>query len=340
MPRKPRKGNEAQFKQQTQPAVAPKSDAFPSEEPTIKVVFKGLLSMRFNGDGECEVGIHNTTHETGRPQRHDLIINLWTKRLDLLGSKFEPCSGPIRFPVGNPKNCSRGYELLAFRTKSPGVHVYEPTAEPFDRESVNNDPKDFRWILDLEGAHFYDTRLTRYADTITPNFHLNNGLFYTLQKTKSTFRRVDPKAHGEPPHHLGNVASIIAANIYLPPMDGYAVLRIDDVRIRLDSIENVQYQVDITNECNVSGECDYQPGAGSKQERNDFYLHFDTFKVPDGKPEYELVLETFGEFPEKPDACGEFPKKPDVSSQETKHPLIDTAPCAPVGFGSGVPGGF
>lgn len=329
MPTKKSKADEAKFKQQTPQEVALNRGSFPSEEPTIKVVFRGLFSLRFNGDGECEVGIHNTTHQTGRPQRHDFVVSLWTKRLDLIGSKFEPCSGPIKLPIGNPKNCCQGYELLAFRAKRPGVHVYEPTPEPFDRESEDNDPKDFRWMLDLEGAHFYDTRLTHYADTITPSFRLNNGLFYTLQKTKSTFKRVDPKAHGEPPHHLGNVASIIAANIYLPPIDGYALLRINDVRIRLDSIENTQYQLDITNECNVSGECDYDPGAGSKQERNDFYLHFDTFKVPDGRPEYELVLESFGDFPEKPDAC----------SEETKPPLNDRAPCAPVGFGGGVPSG-
>jgi hypothetical protein len=167
---------------------------------------------------------------------------------------------------------------------------------------------------------------------LRPGVKISNGLFYTLHKTDSQFVLHPPASSGKPDKELGSVAEVVAANIYLQTGGSVTLSGGPFVLPQpLIALPGLTYQIDITNNCNrAKTGCNYNKSANTKEERNDFYLYYETFTLPANEPEYELICT--------------MPKRPrkDIGICVERHTerailMTDDAPCGAVGFGQSPP---
>jgi hypothetical protein len=292
--------------------------AFPASSPTVLVVFKGLLTFCFAGNLNCEVGINNQVPDT---QKHLLNIKVWRKAPDC------PPSPMVDEDISPP----RGIDIEVHHpAELDGVYVYEPDPfRPLDRIGTSSDPQDFRWMLDFEGPDLYDVHLEKVTASVRPSLNVNNGLFYTRQKSESKFVLHSPSGNA----FIGSVCKLLAANIYLA-VGGDVEIKVDGSRLaKLDHAANVTYQVDFVYDCfPVTGHCDFDPDSNVKEMRNDFYLNHRAFTLPNGVAEKELICVQKGVSVRDPQLCGDISKGPEETT--------DPAPCTGTGFGqSGGHGG-
>jgi hypothetical protein len=210
------------------------------------------------------------------------------------------------------------------------VYVYEKG--DFNRpEDPNhlNDPNDWRWALDFEDRLFYPTGIKLKPKTVSSVISINHGLFYTLQKTTSTFELL--RGSGDPVE-IGNVAQYLAGNIYLKP-DGEVKLTVrypfprQPEIMTLPWIDGTRYQIDISNDCQKHNEpCRFQrpDHPTDKKQRNDFYLYYDCFHVPSGAHEIGLKLKQHNDPPPLPDYFYTEEKSPE------HHTANNDSPCGAV----------
>ena len=262
-------------------------------DPTVRIIFHGLLSFFFDRARECRVGIHNTTQGVLFQHRHphDFEVAAWAVTGAGTGNrKCRPI--PLIPSIKNPKLIA-GVRIDAFGIRErelDGVYVYQkPPLDRFD----GRDERDWRWVVDFESDLLYPEGVRNKPETINPYVAINNGLFYTLKKTTRNFVLRPQGGGADTP--VGNVAEIVAANIYLNP-GGRVDLSIMPaiglpLTIPLIAVPGVTYEIDITNNClHGNKPCEFKPNhQDSKEERNDFYLYYDTFTKPAGRPEYELI---------------------------------------------------
>jgi hypothetical protein len=302
--------------------------------PDVKLVFEGLMWFIFHGDTECQVAIHNSTRGTVLPHRHphDLAINVWT----IPDCDISRCGKPDPISIGDPKSIA-GIQIDVNNPKERGVHVFQKDQGEFDRHNPNNDPYDWRWVLDFEKAPFYPEGIKLTSKKINPGIWINNGLFYTLHKTGSKFSLI-PIGGGGRTYEIGNVPQYIGGNIYLQDQ-GDVTLTIrrafpqqSESRV-LKRTAGVCYQVDFTNVCLKNGKpCDFKPDhPTSVTERNDFYLYYDTCTKPSNKQRYALKR-TDAAAPATETFCLEPAHKGHFESS-------NDAPCGPVAAGGGGGGG-
>lgn len=281
---------------------------FPNETPTVVILLKGLLTFCFGGNLSCEVGLNN---QSPVGQEHKLKIELWRKT---------PACPPVPEVI---TDVSPRIDI-DIDVQSPevldGVYVYEPTPlTPFVRLPAS-DERDFRWVLDLEGPDLYNVHLPKVRAHVRPSININNGLFYTRQKTQSQFVLFSSAGSTL----IGSVASLVAVNIYLAP-GGQVDLTIDrgtSVPLRPAAPDHT-FQVDISYDC-VAHHCGYLPGNPTKETRNDFYLNHRAFTLPGSLDEKQLIC-TF-----------EQQGNPDLSLCRRATTFTDTsdpAPCMGTTFG-------
>jgi hypothetical protein len=278
-------------------------DNFPPVEPTVRIIFHGLLSFFFDGNRKCQVGIPNITQGLGQPHRHphEFQVNVWT----IANNQCPPV--PLSLPIGNPKLIEKVDITVTNPQQLDGVYVYEKNpASAFDRldPQGTNDPKDWRWVLDVESDLMYPTGVSESPETLKPSVFINNGLFYTYYKTKSTFLLHPSDSSGD--KRIGTYAEILACNIYLATGSNVTIsIPPLPIPITLVGIPGFKYQIDITNNCKKNGQRCRFTQSGPKENRNDFYLYYQTFALPPRRPEYELRLENEVEDQTVLDICQE-----------------------------------
>src|SRR6185503_18492183 len=90
-------------------------------DPTVRLVFEGLLWFVFHGKDECQVGVHNTTHGPNpHGHQHDLDIRLW--KIDRRGVPAG-CTMYKRFHIGDPKGIT-GIQIDVNRPRPSTEYVY------------------------------------------------------------------------------------------------------------------------------------------------------------------------------------------------------------------------
>jgi hypothetical protein len=281
------------------PTSIPKHE-FPSRPPSVQIIFTGLECFAFDGSRNCDIGIHNTTHASPF-QPHEFRMQKW-ERTRLNGDSRCPLR-PIKtdYLPQAPERVAR----VQIDVVNPdedvftdpdegvldGVYVYQRQGD-FIRTSPDNDSKDFRWTLDVEGPDFYGVGLDKDFIKLDPVVKINNGLFFTVDRTKSKFTRRSEGASGGPPDlELNHIAGIIAANIYLKPSASEVRVFVDGVR--KDTItrnDDFIYQLDVLNDCPRPHLCPYDPrSAHDKVNRNDFYLYYDSIFAPQDSREFGLI---------------------------------------------------
>jgi hypothetical protein len=308
------------------------TDRFPAAEPTVKLVFHGLLNFFFDGKRGCEIGIPNITQGLPQPHPHphEFNISVWTTAL---GGVCLP-SPLLNFQIKNTKDIGGVKIDVHNPDEFDGVYVYGNPKGSFVRPNPQNDPRDWRWVVDFE-RDVYSDRIKPKASTLTPSVQINNGLFYTLFKTTTNFAlRPDEDSRGD--RLIGNIAEYVAANIYAGQVDLTILPLSPDLPhlpIPLVAGLGLRYQIDITNSCRQGADpCHFDP-AGDKHHRNDFYLYYETFEKPASNPvEYGLVcMDCQGQRDQRnEDELGicleQERKKRHITSN-------NEAPCGPSGYG-------
>ena len=178
-----------------------------------------------------------------------------------------------------------------------GVYYFQP---PLTNGQMH--PNDFRWVVNLEGENWYNQTLNR-KNVHNPILKVTNGLFHTIMKTKSTFRRQKPDGSGF--RYLGSIASYVGTNIYLQT-GGQVTLSWPGHIITCAQAANVRHELHFINHCQKSGttiECEFKPYSTDKTERSDFYMHFDGIDLPPSS-ELELIIAQ-GATGDTPPICGE-----------------------------------
>jgi hypothetical protein len=239
----------------------------------------------FHGSDECQVGIHNTTRGNSlHPHPHNLQVRIWTVR----GCNTSGCGTPEIVDLGD-SNTFAGIQIDVNQPTTEGVYVYQ-------KDPAGSDPNDWRWVVEFEKEPLYPEGIRLRPNTINPGVSINHGLFYTLHKTTSEFELINLSSGT--PHPIGNVAEYIGANIYQSSGDVTLVVRHTfpgQSTIRKLTYEpGTCYQIDITNNCRKNGQkCVFQPDHSTdRKKRNDFYLYYESFDRPRGKPEFALKRKT------------------------------------------------
>lgn len=275
---------------------------------SVKLIFSGLMAFT-PGAGQCVVGFHNRENTK---HRHHLRIKIFRKEGDSC-SLMEP-----EIHVSPQTN-------LKLEVSMPdvlNVHYFQPPELPDGSRHDN----DFRWVPNLEGIDWYNRPLTKRSGAYSPTMVIDNGLFYTLQKTASTFRR--QTEDGSHVLDVGSVANYIGTNIYLKA-GGSVKLTVGPRAFPLPQVTGVRYEIQFHNHCwhkakgkDCQGE--FKPyHLTNKTERNDFYMNYEALQSPPS-PEYLLVIAQRGS-PTTPAIC----RGPRVS---------DESPCSGAGYAG--PGGF
>jgi hypothetical protein len=247
---------------------------------TLTIYFSGLLVFCFDKQRQyCQIGALNkddhelrlhfvkrwrdseSRSEQTLPISHDLIrqsSDLW---LDVEGEPF-------------PKQ----------------------TAEPFiagRRDEPPTDPRDFRWVVDLEGDCFYNRPLKARSGVLKPIIVITTGLFYSARLTSDSYLalpdfpvrdRGATKASGE----LGQVAAYIGADLCLHPKQALVLRagRAGSELLRLEREEGVTYELAVNN-------LDKTEATVGR----DFDHYYEAFELNQGEPQIFPVpygLPSFG----------------------------------------------
>lgn len=273
---------------------------FDLQAPQVKLVFYGLAAIWRNSDGHGLVGFHS---KASTKHQHRLMIKAWRRE------GTAPCT-----QIGTTEMVPPGanLDLEIFRPDIfNGVFYFQPALT--NGQMHDND---FRWMMNLEGDKWYNQTLTR-KPVHAPILKVTNGLFHTIMKTKSTFRRQKPD--GSNVLYLGNIASYVGTNIYLQT-GGHVNLSWPAHLIECPQAPNVRYEIHFINHCNRAGtpvECSFRPYSTDKTERSDFYMHFDGIDLP-ADSELELIIAQ-GATGDSAPICGS--------------PISDESPCSAVGYG-------
>ena len=272
---------------------------------SVKLIFSGLMAFSREGT-TCVVGFHSK--ESGK-HRHHLRIKVFRIEADtctLMGSEIQVSPGTsMQLQVTQPDVLNGVY------------YLHLPQLPDGTRHE-----SDFRNVPNLEGPDWYNSDLNAQADVHNPKLIVENGLFYTHQRTTSTFRR--QTSEGNDVLEVGSIANYIGANIYLKP-GGQVKLTVGAQVITLPQVAGVKYEVQFYNHCfnklkNKDCVNEFKPyHLTDKTERNDFYMNYEGLHHPP-PVEYLLVIAAKGPG-SSPDICG----RPGRATDE--------APCAGVGFG-------
>ncbi len=199
------------------------------------------------------------------------------------------------------------------------------SGRPLRRNDPNENPEDFRWLIDLEDPDFYGFQLPMRDRVFRQRLFVKQGMFYTLLRSCATFDVV-----GGPNEQSGiYLARYIGANLDLGANECVS-LKVNGTSVLPSNAgcggQGKSYQFFFVNNCIRSDRC-----SGS-----DFYLNFDAVAIPINQ-RFELVLNT---------ACAQPPPDPfeQIFDQLLKRdksglaPIIlntDPSPCMGTGFGSG-----
>jgi len=109
------------------------------------------------------------------------------------------------------------WSLEFTRAQKRGISFFQSGA--FNRQAGIGDPKDFRWVVDLEGSEFYNEQVRIKENQLGPIVRMTSGEFYTKGRSRPLMRR-----QGDGTFQLfGSIADEIAAD--LPIKGGDVVLR-------------------------------------------------------------------------------------------------------------------
>lgn len=256
-----------------------KIEELPDIDPSVILIFHGLMGLAYNKELDfCEVGIHS------KAPKHEFSIEVYedfSMQEPMYTYKFgQAGSAPvdiIRFDVVKP--------IVPKMPDERNVRFYMPPGfERHPDRGVVADDLDFRLITDFEGPDFYNRPLKKKPGAFKPIVHIKNGIFVTLTPSRREYNRIAPNDSLP----LGQIAEAIGTAIYLDPKEGFVALRIGTGELKLRAAKDKTSILYFDNSC-PEEDCVFKATSSKKETRNDFYLYYETFEIPNDKEEYELI---------------------------------------------------
>lgn len=246
------------------------------QDATITLRFTGLLVFCFDKRSKiCQVG--------ALPKNHKLRFGVTKKGPGIENDSEQTLTIP-------PSLIDQASDLWLDVEGEPALE--QRAAEPFiagKRDESPTDPQDFRWVVDLEGRHFYDRPLKVRDGALRPILSVATGLFYSAILSPDLYRTVPVTSNGARRRstrgrNFGYIAEYIGADIYLTRPDQALVLRVGrngSELLRLHNEEGKTYEISVGN-----GDTPQAP-AGS-----DFHYYYDAIKLERGEP--RILIEPCG----------------------------------------------
>lgn len=249
------------------------------QDATITIRFTGLLVFCFDKQRKhCQIGIHSTTDD------HEL-------RLRLIKRGPDPESESEQTRTLNHAQLRQSSEL-EFWLDVEGDSLTQQTAEPFiagRQDEPPSNPQDFRWVIDLEGEHFYNQPLKLRRGVLKPILCVPKGLFYTAELSSEPYLALPVAATGTKQSRargrsLGQIAKVVGANIHLTHPNQALVLRAGrngPELWRLKREEGATYEITVEN-----GDTPQAPPGG------DFDYYYHAIELNRGEP--KILIEPHG----------------------------------------------
>ena len=207
--------------------------------PSVKIIFTGLLILRPGPTDTCQVFIHNSCNE------HSFLVETRRKRPNKPDVVMMRIPGPVPFTAADP---TRTHGLLIRTAGLPanvkGVKAYNGNVSSTEGTKLA-DSFDLARILDVSPGN---------VDGVggLPSIFIDHGILYTAETVamNATLKKID----GSKIITLATVPTIIAANIYLNPADPAQKVNLtwrqngQDVSLDLKGSANHTYEIYINNE--------------------------------------------------------------------------------------------
>src|SRR5262245_8884357 len=223
-----------------------------SSNPTATISFAGLMLFLINPKKECEVAIVPCLN-------HELIIDILKITIDENGSPLKSES------TSHSLATKRNMEITAEHSLDSGVREYKGVE--FDRENDVGNPKDSRWLVDIDGDKFGNQMLRlsphEYVEperrkSLGPYIIVTNGIFYTENISDEKFVSIALHDAARLPQFLGRIAYRVGLDIVSEERDGSVVMLSNagepSNTIELKKLPNTRYLITIENVCPPSEE--------------------------------------------------------------------------------------
>ena len=168
--------------------------------PDVQIFLHGLLMLSPDQNGACQVGVHRLSIQ------HKLSVEVRVKGT-------VPPDPPLLRIAGTLD--SAGLKIGVDSAAPPGITKFVSDNGEFNRDDVNNDPRDFRWSIDLQTLDPLQPPMLLEKSGISPVITIKDGLLYTARQTNPLNVDVKLTKGGNLDKTLKSVARIIGANIYL-----------------------------------------------------------------------------------------------------------------------------
>ncbi len=300
-------------------------DPFPRVERSeyVKLIFEGLTGFAPRPGQKtpfaCDVGFHS---KGDGPVGHHLQIVAYNNAVNA-----DSCDEVYRTAVHEK------IKTLALEVPQPkGVNqtfFYQP-GRACSRQELTDD-QDFRWMVDFESDYLHGKYLKKNKSIYRPILTVEYGIFYTLRKTASTFRA--QTEDGNYVCHLGNVANIMGANVYVESRS-HVRLIVDNKCYEVYAPGEIYFK----NHCmkdDTEDYCDFNPyNLNDKKKRSDFFLNYKAFDRA-GSPEFQLFIAERRDQTMTPEVVCEKDRLTPKERPTREDRLNDEAPCSGAGYGKG-----
>jgi len=223
-----------------------------SDFPSFKLLFDGLLVLAVNkNENICEFGVVNAPDHKLRIEARKIDSNSVDTELPEI-SRDLPSEGDIR--IDAPKSA-----------KDHGVQFFGDLKRPFRRLIDEDDPQDFRWLVDLEGKEFYNKKLALKPGFPNQRIIVPRGLFYTHNLIDVQLVRPGASVLQT------SVASPIGCNLDLDEGEEFVLTYgPDDQKIVMLAEKGFTYEIKILN----NPKDDQHQGHNGGSQPNDLSTHF------------------------------------------------------------------
>ncbi len=268
------------------------------QNPTVSIVFAGLTLFCINKKNKFEAAIVQCPD-------HKLIINVQEIALDENG---EPVESKLLSHFLDDK---RNIKVTAEKSKTAGIEKYENHSLEFDSERDLGDPKDFRWIIDLEGEKFGAQKLelkphnsVAAPKQLGPVITVSHGRVYSEKRSDEKFVVISVNNRTRKPEFVGRIAHRIGVDICCDDQNGGAVFLSnagDNNGLQLLKAEpNKRYLITFDNMCppseELKGGTDFQFIFDAVSNQNGDRFDLQRVVENDGRSEAEYVLANNSDF--------------------------------------------
>lgn len=259
------------------------------QQPEAKIIVDGLFILCINEEKRvAEIGVYEYANE------HELFVRVSKKEHDVESELFK--GGKLIRKLDDKDEIRTGDIAISVSGKPADITTYhhptltEETIMLSDPRNIstaierNSDEysRDFRWVIDLEGARFHGKKLEIVPGVIRRKIHISNGILYTEQwarrKVKTAYQAAATFAGLKADNRyyyvtrqLGIAIDTIEENQTLNITYGEA--RSPQTLSLAKPDESIYYEILVSNNCQVKD-------PAKKNRQTDFQNYYNVLNVP------------------------------------------------------------